>query len=73
MFGSRRLAGEEYSLVVGEVHPQELLLLQRLHQRRLRGTHGQVQCWPALTLEITRPKSKFYFDDICRAIHFAQF
>ena len=40
MFGGRLLAGEEYGLVVGEVHPQELLLLQRLHQRRLVGVPG---------------------------------
>ena len=48
MFSGRLLAGEEYRLVVGQVHPQELLLLQRLHQRRLRGTNGKVQYWPAL-------------------------
>ena len=35
MFGGRLLAGEEDSLVVGEVHPQELLLLQRLHLRQV--------------------------------------
>ena len=35
MFGGRLLPREEDGLVVGEVHPQELLLLQRLHQRPL--------------------------------------
>ena len=30
MFGGRALAGEEYGLVEGEVHPQELLFLQRI-------------------------------------------
>ena len=49
MFGGCLLAGEEYRLVVGEVHSQELLLLQRLHQRRLRGTNGKVQYWPAFS------------------------
>ena len=35
MLGGRFLAGEEDGLVVGEVHAQELLLLQRFHQGRL--------------------------------------